>query len=232
MNKPAAALLIAAFASLSTGASAASLSLLGWDGSATDAYTTHTLNSSASKFDLDNDGAPYTSLTGNNGIDGQVVQVLMAGNKSASNGLYVDGPATVTYTYLGKEAGFTNRLKLSAGDTTIFQTSSTARGAVSGPYSILAAGLLPFKFTSEGDAKSVFNNGLAGTGMNIAYLILSATSALVFLDDFGAGPDSDFDDIGIRIDIAAVPIPAGVLLLGSGLALLGALGRRRKAAAA
>jgi hypothetical protein len=176
-------------------------------------------------FDLDT--AAYLALTGGAGGKGSPIEILYSGSKSATNGLYVDGPAKVTYTYLGKEAGFTNNLKFAAGDTTLFTTGVSDVGDTSGPFDILA-GLLPFKLTSNSDADFVFNNAGATTNMNIAYLLLSATSALVFLDDYGAGPDSDFDDIGIRIDIAAVPLPAGLSLLAAGLGLLGWVGARKR----
>jgi hypothetical protein len=225
MNKIAVAFVGAAIVMAPAAASAATLSLAG------SGYVDFILNSS---FDLDNIGTDYTDLTGGYGVGTggpstvfNTVSVLYSGAKNATNGLYVDGPATVTYTYLGKEASFTNNLKFAAGDTTLFTTAVSDLGDTSGPFDILA-GLLPFKLTSNSDADVVFNNAGATTNMNIAYLLLSATSALVFLDDFGAGPDSDFDDIGIRIDIAAVPLPAGLPLLAAGLGLLGWVGSRRR----
>lgn len=208
-------------------ASAVTLSLAG------SGYTNYTLGSG---FNLD-EIAGYAALAGGVGTGSQV-QVLYSNNQTMGNGLTVDAPSYVTYTYLGKEAGFSNSLKFSTGNTTLFNTGSSVLGAVSGPYSILA-GLLPFMFTSSGDNKlaNVFNDGLASAGMNLAYYLLSATSALVFLDDFGAGPDRDFDDIGIRIDVAAlssapslVPLPAGLPLLAAGLAFLSFMGWRKKRA--
>ncbi len=215
------------FVLLPGSASAVTLSLAGYTGAGVAPYSTHTLNGA---FDLDNNAA-YASYTDGQGVAGQTVHVLDSGVKSAANGLYVDGPAYVTYTYLGKEAAFTNRLKFAAGDTTVFNSNTAVLGDTSGPFLATLAGLLEFKLTSEGDSQFAFNNATASSGMNIAYMLLSTRSALIFLDDFGAGPDRDFDDIGIRIDIAAVPLPAGVALLGSGLAVLGVFGWRRRRAA-
>src|SRR5947207_161378 len=83
-----------AVALMSSAASAATLSLVG------SGYSSHTLTSN---FDLDNVGAPYTSLTGGFGVEGDTLSVLLSGVKDSTNGLSVDGPAKVTYTYLGKE---------------------------------------------------------------------------------------------------------------------------------
>jgi hypothetical protein len=49
----------------------------------------------------------------------------------------------------------------------------------------------------------------------------------LFVDDGGAGPNDNHDDFVVRI--SAVPLPAGVLLLG--LALGGLAVYRRRAAA-
>ena len=60
---------------------------------------------------------------------------------------------------------------------------------------------------------------------------LSGTSLYLFLDDLGAGPDNDHDDMWIRIDIAsiaAVPLPAAAGLTGTALAVLMLIGRRRR----
>lgn len=224
MNKLAVAIFSAAVFLMPSAASAVTLSLAGDP----DSYSTFYLDGS---FDLDNIGAAYTSLTGGYGVEGSEVKVLYSGAKNATNGLAVDGPALVTYTYLGKEAAYANSLKFASGDTTLFQSNTSTLGEQSGPFDVIA-GLLPFKLISNSDADNVFNNGGATLGMNIAYFLISATSALVFLDDYGAGPDSDFDDIGIRIDIAAVPLPAGLPLIAAGIGLLGFLGLRKKRAIA
>lgn len=220
------ATICAAMVFASSAASAVTLSLAGGG------YDNYTLGAG---FNLD-ERAGYAALAVGVGT-GTQVKVLYASNQTMGNGLTVDAPSYVTYTYLGKEAGFSNSLKFSTGNTTLFNTGSSVLGAVSGPYSILA-GLIPFMLTSSGDNKlaNVFNDGLASAGMNLAYYLLSATSALVFLDDFGAGPDRDFDDIGIRIDVAAlsaaapalVPLPAGLPLLAAGLGLLSLVGWRKK----
>ncbi len=202
--------------------SAVTLSLEGSPG----AYTSHTLNSS---YEVANPWKGFDlPLIDNLGGDGTLISVLKYGVKGVENGLSVSGPATATYMYLGSEAGFYNSLKSTDGGALLFQNHDPAYnvGYASGPFS-LGAGLLPFMFVSNG-GPSVANDGLASWEMNIGYFLLSKTSALVYLDDWGAGPDSDFDDLVFRVDVAPVPLPATLPLLFGGLGMLGVLGWRSK----
>ena len=155
---------------------------------------------------------------------------------SLNEGLLLDGTATLVFTFLGKEAGFNNLFKLVVGDQLLF-TNGSAIGSTTGPLSISPiGGFLPFKFVSNG-IDDVVNGSVSSAGAlgTIAFKLLSATtntaSFLALFND-GGGPDADYDDMVIRIDAIrdsqqVVPLPAGLLLLLSGLAGLGFIGRSR-----
>lgn len=63
----------------------------------------------------------------------------------------------------------------------------------------------------------------------------TGSSLFLFLDDGGAGPDGDFNDLVVQIELrqasaptTVVPIPAALPLFGSALAFLGWLGLQRR----
>jgi hypothetical protein len=164
------------------------------------------------------------------GRTGNVIEIINGKKKDASNGVSVSGPARVTYTFLGSEAGNSN---FSALMGTLAFTNSSVIGAKA--MDIQGAGLLEFAFgtTAPESAKSlIMNNGIADPAnkdyaIGYSNIFNDNKSILVFFDDIKAG-DGDFDDLAMRIDVAAVPLPAaGLLLVGA----LGALGVARRRAA-
>ena len=174
------------------------------------------------------------TFTNDFGLSGLTLDVINGADKSGSNGLAISGGnAIVTYEYIGFEAGLSNYSAVIGG--TAFTNGLSSAGdtiSVGG-----SNGLLDFAFgtarccgTTPDD--EFLNNGIAtpnSTNFAIGYYVIDSTTALVLFDDRAAG-DRDFDDIGMLVTIANVPLPAGGLLLLSGLAGTAAMRRRKKAA--
>lgn len=184
---------------------------------------------SAATLSLVGDYANDYVVTGNDfGYNGKL-DYISGLAKDDTNGLFLSGPATVTYTYLGKEAGNTNYAKDASGE---FFTTASVAGATH-VVTQLVAGLLEFSLGTSAPLSAIGvidNNGFAlpaSINYAIAFQKLTETSYVVLFDDVAAG-DRDFDDLVLRVDIQPVPIPAAGLLLVGALGGLAAV-RRRKA---
>ena len=155
----------------------------------------------------------------------------------------VSSDTNISMWYLGKEAGYVNAFELpenterlsTSGQSNVFSVPS------SGPSTSVAAGLLPFCFTtSGGGAPDSVCNGAnpdalsGGTGPNFFAYFRDTKTVDLWLDDGGAGPDDNHDDMVVRLQIrqgefGVVPVPAAVWLFGSGLLGLVGIARRRRA---
>jgi hypothetical protein len=175
--------------------------------------------------------ANYNPSPGTGGLGaGSVVQVASGGGL----GLRLNDIADITFTYIGKEAGNTNIL---FSGVEIFSTLTASGGAAFPVIPGVSAGFLPFNFTSNGTLVAT-NGGPFSLNSSIAFKVITDTldyvKVLVLLND--PGSDTDYDDMVIQIeaqaekrDIPQTPIPGGVVLLMSGLAGLGYMGRSRRA---
>ena len=165
------------------------------------------------------------------GLNGTSVDFISGDMKTASNGLSLSGPANIRYTYLGYEAANTN-YAASIGSGTLFTNGVSSIGSFASTTQA-AAGLLDFSFGTSSPLSRIgqfFNNGGANPADSkyaIGYKMISSTAFYVLFDDI-AGGDRDFDDIAMRVDVSAVPLPAAAFPLLTALAGLGFVGRRRR----
>lgn len=152
-----------------------------------------------------------------------------------AGGLALDGSSTLSFTYLGSSAGAENTAFAVGGSelnnkssvagvssvssTHIFDATPGAENLVDFVYSTI--------FTNPAAIGSISNvsgiSGYDGNGLSMTFFRESDTSFLAFFGD-GRG-DNDMDDMVVRI--AAVPLPAGGLLLISAFGGFAAFRRRK-----
>lgn len=186
-------------------------------------------------------GTGQTHVVTGNDIDpafNTELQIITGDQKTYGNGLFLDlddSEAVVTYTYMGYEAG--NRNFAATVDGGLFINNGYGASDVGEQVSSYqnSSGLLQFAFGTVAPFSAVgvfINNALAypaSPDFAMGFSRIDADSFYVLFDDIATG-DRDFDDLVMRIDVTAVPLPAGILLMLTALLAMVALRRQPKTA--
>jgi hypothetical protein len=163
------------------------------------------------------------------GVPSLLAQVVDTGSVLSTN-----GAGTVTFTYIGSEAGFVNQFFTNgteAGSAAFSTPGSTnmmfvpcSANCTTGPIPV-SVGTLAFSFRSPIGATA---NGVDGMmEPDFAVWLQDPNTAYLFFNDGGGGDDFDFNDMIIKASFAAIPEPHTIALVFAGLGILGIMARRR-----
>lgn len=150
------------------------------------------------------------------------------------------GLTDLQYDLLGFEAGYANKYRSFDPTGGVFRTedfapdNNVAASSIAAPLGSFTSagvnGVLDFRFSVNGGASGVSNEGnpwntlWAWFGFAVPNFFanqLEDGSVVLWLDDAGAGPDRDYDDMVIRIsEVVPTPLPPALPLFLVGVASL------------
>lgn len=194
-----------------------------------------------------NDGGPSNGNILTYGATGSSANSGTGTAGTASNGLMLSEAGLLTFTRIFTSASDTDDIGIYTGSDVLFSNKSNIASATR----LLGAGFVDFAFYNRTDGGNPFGNnpnylarnfGPIGSFVQLGLRRVSDTSWLAFFDDGGGSTsscptsyktgDCDFNDLIVRIDVAAIPLPAAVWLLLAGIGGLGVVARRKAVARA
>jgi hypothetical protein len=152
--------------------------------------------------------------------------------------LALSGPATVTYRFLGREAGFDNAFEVNG--LTVFRNSDlgTSLASPTDRSFEVKAGVLDFAFRMNDGPVKFLSNGSNSAGSVPGFGILGNDGQRVtlLLDDSGrqfgtsGSIDDDYDDMIVEVSIQTQPVPEPHewLFMVAGLAAMTGFAKRRR----
>ncbi|MDR7306922.1 PEP-CTERM sorting domain-containing protein [Rhodoferax saidenbachensis] len=145
-------------------------------------------------------------------------------NMQKSGELVLSSAASLSFSFVGKEANYNNGFYFGNSDGAVINSTTNSAGAYTFDAGSKIGGALDFWFKSN-NLGGAIHNGADALGLILSH---DKKSALVLFNDNYRG-DKDYDDMIIKISITTpVSEPETYALMLGGLALLGAVARRRK----
>ena len=145
--------------------------------------------------------------------------------------LSVDMDGSVTFYYIAAESAYTNSFNYGSSTITEHNESFDWDGWSSFTINVAANEILDFSFTSATAHALTPVDNASGTSLEGLGIMTDGNMSelvLAYNDNALGTGDSDFDDMLVRAEFSAVPVPAAVWLFGSGLLGLIGMARRRK----